>query len=94
MDNFAKLTTLAKLNFSNEASKTNAENQVTQILDMMAELSNTPTEHASTHPTKSHQEVSILRQDHLQNQMREGVIKNAPKITEEGLFLVPQVIES
>jgi aspartyl/glutamyl-tRNA(Asn/Gln) amidotransferase C subunit len=93
MNNFEKLTTLAKLNFSDEASKTKAENQVTQILDMMAELSNAPTEQALNPSTSFTNKASTFRQDTLQNQMREGVVKNAPNVTEEGLFLTPQVLE-
>lgn len=93
----ARIADLARITLSAEQSeRTRAE--LNGILDLIEQLQAIDTDGVEplAHPLSAHQEISLrLREDQASpgsETQREALMGNAPA-TEQGLFLVPTVIE-
>ncbi|MEE9303103.1 MAG: Asp-tRNA(Asn)/Glu-tRNA(Gln) amidotransferase subunit GatC [Thiotrichaceae bacterium] len=86
-----KIAFLARLSIQQKNIQTYADN-LSGILDLVAQMDAVDTD--SVEPMAHPQDVSQrLREDKVtETNQREKLLQNAPAI-EEGLFLVPQVIE-
>ena len=93
MENFDKLTKLAKLNFLDDSSQKKAENQVAKILEMMATLSSTSPMSSAADGQPDTTTEQTVRTDSSKPQNPSSILQNAPNTNKDGLFLVPQVIE-
>ncbi|MEM8594645.1 MAG: Asp-tRNA(Asn)/Glu-tRNA(Gln) amidotransferase subunit GatC, partial [Pseudomonadota bacterium] len=85
------LSQLAKLDLSEDAS-VKLQSSLNDILEMVGRIQSADTEQIAplSNPLDAHQ---ILRDDEVTEiNQRDALLRNAPD-TQDGLFLVPQVIE-
>lgn len=94
----SRLATLARLELSNDA-QTQIQNDLNSILSLIESLQAVDTTGVEplTHPIATIEDITLrLRDDrvteHSSLEQRDAVLRAAPA-TQEGLFLVPKVIE-